>query len=46
MRVGPSANYDRQVIHQPEEVKHPDEKKDATRDDQVQLVAHSAIPAF
>jgi hypothetical protein len=46
MRNRPRPNYDRQVIHQPEEMEHPDEKEDATRDDKVQLVAHRAIPAF
>ena len=46
MRDHPRANYDRPVIHKPEEMQHPDEKEDGTRDDQVQLVAHPVIPTL
>jgi len=43
MRDHPRPNYDRPLIHKPEEMEHPDEKEDGPRDDQVELAAHPVI---
>jgi hypothetical protein len=42
----PRPNYDRPVIYEPQEMKDPDEEKDAARDDQVQLLAHCLPPIY